>query len=158
MPFPLITSTELKRRITPIVHQRVFDDEEIGMADPDAETQLITDASNKFLGRVGRTYDVDVIRAMDDADLPGEIKRIVLDIAQAMMAIRCPNAVDIDGHRMMIRVEKDLDNLRSTLNSLGVTGSPEPAANEDAEVFGLDQDDDYAPAPHTFLVDVGEWG
>jgi len=158
MPYPLITTAQLRTRVGPHAHDRVFDDDEEGVFNPEAEEQLRKDASGKVLGRLGGSYDVDAIRGLAAEDTPDELVRITLDVAQAMMAIRCPNIMDVDGHRLMRRADEDLQAIRLNKAGLGVTTTPEPPSNEGAEVFGRNPDLRYEPEPHTFLGGFGDFG
>lgn len=117
MPLPnLFTAEHLRRRLSPMVVQRVFDDYESGTEDAEAISQLIEDASNKVRAMLGPVYDQALL---DPATAP-ELRRLGLDVAYAMAAQRHPEVLRIDGFELMKQAERELKHVRSGISNLGV--------------------------------------
>jgi hypothetical protein len=121
---------------------RLYDDNNDGIADANAVTQLIRDGSAKVLGYIGPVYNVDLIDPLSQA----EVVRLTLDVCQAYAAQRHPEILRVEGYKMMAQAEKDLKQLREGLTNLGITGVPEPAANQGARVLsGNPNSSDFTP-------------
>ncbi len=139
----LVDQAQLEDRIGAATLNRIYSDgSEDGVARIDAINSLIRDGSSKVLGFIGSVYDVDLI----DEAKQAEIVRLTLDSCQAYAAMRHPEFMrSVDGYKMMIQVDKDLEKLRKGLTNLGTTGAPEPAANQGGEVLSGNPDDPCPP-------------
>lgn len=123
----LVTQAQLELRIGKAVLARIFDDDNSGEALAAAVTQLCEDASSKIRGGMGLDYDLDLVTQDAASSNAIELRRIALDCAHAMAAIRHPGAIKLDGFALMEQVDKDLKNLRSGQTSLGTKTAPETA-------------------------------
>ncbi len=126
-PVNLVTVEQFENRIGIEIVRRIFDDQNTGEARGSAVQQLLEDASSKVRGGIGFDYDLDAVTAEAAAFTAIELRRIALDCAHAMAAIRHPGALKQDGYAMMEQVDKDLKNLRQAQTTLGTKKSPEPA-------------------------------
>lgn len=126
-PISLITVEQLENRIGIEVLRRIFDDSNTGQASRSAVMQLCEDASSKVRGGIGFDYDLDAVTQVAAASTAIELRRIALDCAHAMIAIRHPGALKQDGFAMMEQVDRDLKNLRQAQTTLGTKKAPEPA-------------------------------
>jgi phage gp36-like protein len=123
---PLITKAQLEARLSRVLVQRIFDDNDDGVADNDPVTALIRDASSKVRGRLGPVYNPETL----DENTVDEVIRITLDVATAYAAQRHPEIVQYDWEALMKQSDADLKMLRLGEANLGTNASPpEPAAN-----------------------------
>lgn len=138
MPWPLITQLQIESRVSKLVVQRLLDDDNDGNADTDAVTRLRLDASSKVAGAIAQVYSIEELRLMQPAELPDEVVRLTLDVAQAMLAQRHPEfARGVDAFELMKQAERDLKMVRRSERNLGVATAPEPANNTASVVGGL---------------------
>jgi hypothetical protein len=126
-PVNLITVEQLENRIGIEIIRRIFDDDNSGQPSGAAVKQLCEDASSKVRGGIGFDYDLDAVTTEAAARTAVELRRIALDCAHAMAAIRHPGALKLDGFALMEQVDRDLKNLRQAQTTLGTKKSPEPA-------------------------------
>ncbi|HWA29123.1 MAG TPA: hypothetical protein VG734_25965 [Lacunisphaera sp.] len=108
---------ELELRLSKPVHGRVFNDHDLGEVEENADFQLRIDASSKVRGALANTYDIDTLVATN-AVFRNELRRITLDVAHAMCAIRNPAVIKIDGFSLMAQCERELQQLRDAKTSL----------------------------------------
>jgi hypothetical protein len=121
----LIDPDQLAKRIGKAVLDRIFDDDNAGFADPDVVLQFCEDASSMVRGGLPKDYDLDAITADAASTNAIELRRITLDCAHAMAAIRHPGALKIDGFALMERVDIALKNIRLGQATLGTKTAPE---------------------------------
>jgi phage gp36-like protein len=122
----LVTKAQLEARLSKVTVQRIFDDNNDGVADTDPVTQLLKDASSKVRGALPG-YDPDTLTAANAA-ISEELRRIALDAAVAMAAQRRPTIVKgIDWKEMMEQVDNDLEKVRKGQATLGANTNPTPA-------------------------------
>lgn len=115
MADPLFSRKELEDRYSPTTVQRVLDDFGEGSPSVDAIDQIRADASSKVRGKIGPSVNLDDL----DPEVATEVKRIALDVAGALMAIRHPEVVRRDGIALMKLAEKDLEGIRLGQADLG---------------------------------------
>lgn len=157
MPWPFITTTQLENRLSRTVVKQIFDDDNDGVADLAPLEQLCKDASSKLSSWLGPIYPLDALRAMTADELPDEIVRLSLDVAQAMMAQRHPEYRRVDPFELMKQAERDCERLRKNETNLGTTASPpEPAANTGGQ-FESGTEDDPESRPKFFLDGTGDF-
>lgn len=123
----LVTVEQLENRIGIEILKRIFDDDNTGQASGAAVQQICEDASSMVRGGLPADYDLDAVTADAASSNAIELRRITLDAAHAMAAIRHPGALKIDGFALMDRVDAALKNLRLGQATLGTKTSPEPA-------------------------------
>lgn len=121
----LVTVEQLENRIGIEILKRLFDDDNTGQANGNAVQQLCEDASSMIRGGLPKDYDLDTITADAASSNAIELRRITLDAAHAMAAIRHPGALKIDGFGLMERVDQALKNIRMGQATLGTKTSPE---------------------------------
>jgi hypothetical protein len=138
----LVTQAQLEDRVGASTLNRVYSDgSDDGTARIDAIDSLRRDGSSKVLGFIGLVYSVDLIE-----ETQAEIVRLTLDVCQAYIAQRHPEFMrGLDGYKMMTQAETELERLRKGLTNLGISGSPEPAANQGGEVLSGDPDNPCPP-------------
>lgn len=122
MPYPYITQAELEARVSPAVVRRILDDATIGIADADAVTRIIADASAKVAGFLRESYSLDAV----SASTPEEVKRLTLDVAVVYLRQRHPEFARGDWVELDRSVTRDLNSLRTGNTRLDVVGPPEP--------------------------------
>jgi hypothetical protein len=127
LPVNLVTVEQVENRIGIEVLKRIFDDDNSGQASGAAVQQLCEDASSKVRGGIGFDYDLDAVTPEAAAATAVELRRITLDCAHAMIAIRHPGPLKLDGFALMEQVDRDLKNLRQAQTTLGTKKAPEPA-------------------------------
>jgi phage gp36-like protein len=126
MADPYITRAQLENRLSKIVVQRIFDDNNDGSADANPVNQLLKDASSKLRSTLGQLENLDELTA--ESDTADEVTRLCLDIAQAYAAQRFPEFVRVDGFKLMKQAEADLARLRMGFTNLGTNQVQEPVA------------------------------
>ncbi len=119
------SQTDLENRLSPQIVKQILDDDNDGFADVGAVARLQADSDSKVESYLRPIYDLTVVRATP----PNEVKRLSLDVAVAMAAMRHPEVRRTDGPELMSMAERDLERLRTGKTRLDVVGSPEPAAN-----------------------------
>lgn len=150
------TIDQFKKRLSPAVVTRIYDDNNDGTPDDEPIQQCLDDAGAKvdsYLDPIGL-----IPNPMPDPP-PREIVRLELDIAQAYACQRFPEAVRQDGEKLMKQAEADLDRLRKGVTSLGPPPAPGPAANSGGAVFRDDRQtvsDDVGGGGRTF-EDMGDY-
>lgn len=155
MADPIVTKAQLIARLGQVQYDRVFDDNNDGLGDKLPEAQLRADASDRVRGKLGPTYNPDLLTE-ETAATVGELRRIVLDNAVAMAAQRRPTILKVDADVLFKRADKDLDDLRKQLANLGTNAAPEPAANVGCTVTSGDPDDP-CPKEHFALDGTGDF-
>lgn len=132
---PLITKAQLEARLSRVLVQRIYDDNDDGDADADPVAALIRDASSKVRGRLGPVFDPETL----DENTVDEVVRITLDVAVAYAAQRHPEIVQYDWEALMKQSDADLKMLRLGEANLGTNQSPpEHAANQGGRVWSGD--------------------
>ncbi len=126
----LITVEQLEARISAVTLSRVFDDSGQGSADDDAINQILDDVSSMLRGKIGPVADL----AGFTPETQSEVRRIGLDVAVAMAAIRHPEVMRKDGIKLMEMARRDLREIR--LGHAGI-GSTEPALQPDTNDYGV---------------------
>lgn len=140
LPDPLETlfdNDQLIARLGQSVVTKIYDDNDDGNPDDAPLDQLAADAASKVRGALGAVYPA----AMLVTGPATELRRIALDIAHAMAAIRHPGFIKVDGIAMMKIAKDDLNAVRLTMANLGTDESPEPAANNGGDVLSGDPND-----------------
>ena len=133
----LVTVEQLENRIGVEILKRVFDDLNLGQAYGPAVQQICEDASSMIRGGLPKDYDLDAVTADAASSNAIELRRITLDAAHAMAAIRHPGSLKIDGFALMERVDTALKNIRLGQANLGTKTSPE-TSDQTISVVGLD--------------------
>lgn len=147
---PLVSRTNVERRLGADFVRRVFDYNADGATDPDALKELCADADSKVRGGLGLVLDVDAF----DPAIATELRRIALDAALAMMARDFPGAYPKDWVALMQQVDQDIANVRKGIANLGTKQAPEPAANHGVRVVSGNPQ-----SPDTFLPRFSDnWG
>lgn len=129
-PEPLITTAHLSNRLSKSTHTRVFNDNDTGEFDTEAEKQLRLDASTKVRGALPNIPIEELIASNETVS--EELRRITLDVAHAMCALRSPLVIKIDALGLMDLAEKDLLRLRNSQITL-VTNPDDEDPDEDGE-------------------------
>lgn len=148
-----IVRTDLEKRLSPAVVRSLYDDDNDGEPDDDPVAQLIADAESKVLGAIvgpGGVYAT----AFDVNNYPAELKRLFLDAAVAYAAQRHPEYVRREWLPLMQQLDAELSMLRNGKRTLGITTTPEPAANHGGSVVNDVPDTDI---DRTFLDGMGDW-
>ncbi len=131
----LVTVEQFENRIGIEILKRIFDDDNTGQASGAAVQQICEDASSMVRGGLPADYDLDAITANAASSNAIELRRIALDAAHAMAAIRHPGALKVDGFALMERVDVALKNIRLGQATLGTKTSPE-ASDQTISVAG----------------------
>lgn len=121
----LISIEQLENRIGIEVLKRLFDDNNTGQASGEAVQQICEDASSMVRGGLPKDYDLDAITADAASSNAIELRRITLDAAHAMIAMRHEGSLKIDGFALMERVDIALKNIRLGQATLGTKTTPE---------------------------------
>jgi hypothetical protein len=116
----LITQAQLEDHLSQETVNRVFGDHGSEGASPEAVRAVLQYASDVLRGALG---DIADLSEVDEASRP-EVRRIGLDIAHAQAAIRHPEAMRIDGMKLMSMAKKDLEKIRLNRASLGSKDNP----------------------------------
>lgn len=130
MAEPIISKEQLAARLGQIQFTRVFDDNNDGTADKLSHEQLRRDASGMVRGGIGLVFDVNQLTA----ELSDELTRVVLDVAEAMATKRRPTLLKGDWTELMKDARESIKALRTGIANLGITTTPEPAANQGVRV------------------------
>jgi hypothetical protein len=101
---PLFTRAELEARVSRLVLDRIFDDDETGTATTEAINRLIDDSSGTVWAYLPNEAQ-DTILAND---VPSYLKKLALDVAQGTLALRHPEATQLDGECIMKNARLDL--------------------------------------------------
>lgn len=123
------TIAQLEARLSTVVVQRIYDDNNDGTRDTAIVQECLDDASAKVDSYLAPLGILPLAQPY-----PREVIRLELDVAQAYAAQRFPEAVRLDWEKLMGQAEKDLDRLRTGKTMLGAR-PPDPAANHGGEVF-----------------------
>src|SRR5690606_3455364 len=96
MPYPFITTEEIRQRIGPVPIRRIYDDLELGQEDEAPLERLAKDASAKVASaiRAARIYSLEKIKELDES--PEEVIRLSLDVAHYYAAMRHPEVLQMD--------------------------------------------------------------
>lgn len=143
--------SDLEDRVGKKVLIEVLDDNSDGTVDTRALERLIKDACSYVDSFLRRVYPLP----LPGPEVPNEVQRLALDVAQAMLAERHPEYRKIDGAKLRERAEKELNDLAEGRRRLDVQGLPEPAANEGGTVLSNDPTR-ATPNPPVFS-DMGDW-
>lgn len=135
MAAPLITRKQLENRLGREVVQRIYDDNNDGVADADPINQVLSDASSKVRGGLPLYNPDDLTPA--NALLTDELRRLALDAAVAMTAQRHPGYTKYNWVELMEQIDADLDRIRKGQASLGSNASPTPADHSISVVSGV---------------------
>lgn len=141
MAYPYPTLDQVKRRIGEAECNRIFDDNEDGIADTLILEDIRADASAKIAGALRGIYDLDAVAA----DPPREVLRLSLDMCKVYAAQRHPEAVRFDWEPLLKSVDRDLAKIRTGEARLDVVGTPEPAANNGAMLIDISDEGTTQP-------------
>jgi phage gp36-like protein len=122
------TKQQFENRLSKIVVQRIYDDNNDGQTDTDPVQDCLDDASAKV-----DSYLAPVGLLPLSPPYPREVIRLELDVAQVYAAQRFPEIVRVDWKELLKASTEDLDNLRKGKTMLG-SAPPDPAANHGATV------------------------
>lgn len=128
-----ITRAAVERRLSVDVVRRIYDDDNIGVAEcseDDPLGQLIKDSEAMFEGYARGIYDLAALRA----NPPSEAVRLVLDCCDFLAVKRFPRASTRDWVSLEKSVRDELKGLRDGKTRLDVVSTPEPAANNGGRV------------------------
>lgn len=139
------TQSDLENRLSANVVARALDDNNDGSADAGPVARLIADASSYVDGFLRGVYTLPL-----SPSVPNEVKRLALDVAAAMLAIRHPAYVKFDGFEAMKLARADLKDLREGRSRLDIMTAPEPAANEGATIVDGTGNTDTTPHAQFF--------
>ncbi len=127
-----IALADVQARLSARTVQAIFDDDNDGTADTNPIARLIEDAIAKVNGAIigpGSVYPNGL-----GASVPAEAKRLYLDAVVVYAAQRHPEYVRRDWVPLMDQLDKELDKLRTGKRGMGITTTPEPAANHGGSV------------------------
>ena len=147
MAYPYFTQQQLEDRIGAHMLRRVCDDDGSGVAKASVVTRLRTDASS-----ITRGYLKGCVPSLDDiaTTTPDEIVQLAIDVAVALMAMRSPEVMLMNGQSLRNRAEADCKAFRE--NRRGAAGVT--AENEGGDfVIGNPSDWNEDEAEPVFL-----WG
>lgn len=130
MSTPYWVLQDLKDRLGDETVLKILDDNRDGTPDPTPLARLQADSTSYVDGFLRPVYDIDAVHASP----PNEVVRLALDVAEWMCAKRWPRYVSGDWKEKRDHTRSELLDLRNGKTRLDVAGSPEPAANEGAEV------------------------
>jgi hypothetical protein len=119
-----------------------------GVADPGKVSRLLLDAVSYVESFLRGKYDLAVLRAMSPP--PNEVRRLVLDRAEAELYCRHPEFARFDGYKAKERCDHELEALVRGERRLDVVGAPEPAANEGGTTGSLDPRPPATSTPRVF--------
>lgn len=132
MPALLFTFDDLQARASEGGVIANFDDQNEGAVDEDhpAIVRLQKDSTSYVMSFLRVKYDITVITAMDAEDLPNEIVRLALDVAEYYAARRHPEwcRENKSWKELKATVDQELAELRDGKRRLDIVASPEPAA------------------------------
>lgn len=134
MAAPLITKKQLENRLGREVVEKIYDDNNDGVADTDPLQQLLSDASSKVRGGLPLYNPDDLTPA--NALLTDELRRLALDAAFAMAAQRHSGYINRNWKELMDQVDADLERVRKGQATLGSNSNPTPADNSLSVVSG----------------------
>lgn len=147
----LITKGEIELRVSARVLLQIYDDDDDGFVDTAAVEQLIEDASSYVLEfYYGNHTTVPTLDA-----IPPALRRLALDTAHAYMAMRHPEYVRADGHKMFDRVDKELKRLREA-HTVTVLAPPDPPRNVGGTTGAIGDDASPDP-PESFFDNMGDF-
>lgn len=151
MPYWVLA--DLEARISKDVVRQVYDDNNFGNPDTDAIAQLQADSQSYVDGFLRAVYTIPLTPVV-----PGEVKRISLDVAVGYLAVRHPEYVRFDGHAMLDRARAELMDLRTGKTRLDVMGPPEPASNVGGGVSSVVGTPNFPTPPRSvFGGSMGDW-
>lgn len=146
-PEPLITSEELELRLSPPNYRKVFNDWGTSEVSQKAEEQMRADASSKVRGELANAYSMDELVSTNES-IGSELRRITLDVAHGMCAIRAPRIFpDVDGFSMIEQAEKELSKIRDGKTSLSSNPEAEAGSGSDSGGSGGTAGDDSTLEP-----------
>lgn len=143
MADPLVTRAQLEARIGVVMAQRIFDDNNDGVADKLVLDQLLADASGYVRGGMPQHDPADLTPA--NALITDELRRLALDAAEMFCAKRRPTILKKDWKDLKDAIDKDLDRLLKNQRSLGSKTNPTPADGSVSVVSGTPSAIDYWP-------------
>lgn len=123
-----ISKADLEARLSAVVVRQICDDNNDGAPDTDVIARIIEDASAKVESALRNFTAVPI-----PDPVPTEVKRLVLDAAEAYAAKRHPRHVRRDWEPLMRAVDVDLDRLATGRRRLN--GPPEPTGIHPGVVF-----------------------
>jgi phage gp36-like protein len=150
MPEPFVTPTELVYRLGSAEALADFDDNNDGQPDSDVLEEIIADATSMVRSYLHGVFELAAVDPLKSR----EVKRLTLNVAQAMAAQRRPTHARVDWSEMLKDAKADLVNLRKGLTGLDVEPTPK-AANQGGSVRSGNVLDP-APKPRTF-DDMGDF-
>src|SRR5262249_42397632 len=130
--------------------RQILDDNNDGDADADPIARLQADSQSYVDGFLRPIYPLPLVI------VPGEVKRICLDVAHGYAAIRHPEYVRFDGYKLLDRARVELTDLRMGKTRLDIQGAPEPAKNEGGQARSGDPRSP-APKPKFFADGTGDF-
>lgn len=126
MNVPFVTKADIEHRVSANVLRQCCDDNDNGVADTSVVDALIRDACSKVLSYC------DHLELPTKPPYPPELRRLALDVAEAMLALRHPEYVKRNGRKLMDAVEADLMKVKLGKTSLGTPAAPIASANDGA--------------------------
>lgn len=132
LPYVWITKAQFEDRIGAENVQRLYDDNNDGVADDDTVGRLLLDASSKVSGYLRPIYLLDKVQQ----SLPNlnEVQRLTLDIAVVYAAQRHGEYIKRDWEKLLKAAESDLDKLHNGETLLDIVDTPEPGAGREAVI------------------------
>lgn len=147
-----ITIEDLKDRLSEQVLQQILDDDNDGDPDATVVDRLISDAESKVNAALRNLYTLPL-----PTPPPNEVKRLALDVAEALAARRHPEYVRRDWEKLMSYADGELDKLSTGKRRLDVQSTPEPAANQRTEFRSGDPTSPTPASPPRRWDDMGDF-
>lgn len=149
-----VTDADLVDRIGEQAVRDMLDHDRDGTPDAGKVLRLLLDAVSYIESFLRGIYDLGVLRALSPP--PNEVKRLVLDRAEAELYCRHPEFARFDGYKAKDRNDQELQKLATGVRRLDVIGPPEPAANQGGTTGSFDP----RPASSTARMfdDLGDFG
>lgn len=142
---------DLEDRVSRTVLVQILDDDNNGTVDTAKFERLREDACAYVDGFLRRIYPLP----LPGPEVPSEVKRLALDRAEAVLAVRHPEYRRIDGEKLKEQNRRELMDLAEGKTRLDVQGLPEPAANQGGTVRSNDPANVTPKAP--VFSDMGDW-
>jgi hypothetical protein len=149
-----VTEEDIVDRIGQQAVLDMLDYDRDGVADPGKVQRLLLDAVSYVETFLRGKYDLTVLRTMNPP--PNEVRRLVLDRAEAELYCRHPEFARFDGYKAKDRCDRELEKLIHGDRRLDVVGPPEPAANEGGTTGSFDPRPLASPTPRVF-DDMGDY-
>jgi hypothetical protein len=149
-----VTEADLVDRIGQQAVLDMLDYDRDGVADPGKVLRLLLDAVSYVESFLRTEYRLETLRAMKPA--PNEVKRLILDRAEAELYCRHAEFARFDGMKAKERCDKELTALSLGHRRLDVDGTPEPAANQGGTTGTNDPGATLCPTPRVF-DDLGDY-